>query len=82
MAIHRRGSPSAHYSRDGANYLRHGGRNSIRHLPITLVILLQLVGSQAPLTSDLSAWYASKGLIVVGLILVLAAWSSRNALGS
>jgi hypothetical protein len=46
------------------------------------VILLQLVGSQAPLTSDLSAWYASKGLIVVGLILVLAAWSSRNALGS
>jgi len=50
-------------------------------LPFTLVILLQVVGSQAPLTSDLSAWYASKGLIVVALILALAVWSFRNALG-
>jgi hypothetical protein len=50
-------------------------------LPITLAILLQLVGSQAPLTSDLSAWYGSKGLIVVALILMLAVWSFRNALG-
>jgi hypothetical protein len=50
-------------------------------LPITLVFWLQLVGSQAPLTSDLSAWYASKGLIVVALILALAVWSFRNALG-
>jgi hypothetical protein len=49
-------------------------------LPITLVIWLQLVGSQAPLTSDLSAWYASKGLIVVALILALAVWSFRDAL--
>ena len=50
-------------------------------LPITLVLLLQLVGSQAPFTSDLSAWYASQGLIVVALILALAVWSFRNALG-
>ena len=50
-------------------------------LPLTLVLLLQIVGSQAPLTSDLSAWYASKGLIVVALILALAVWSFRNALG-
>jgi hypothetical protein len=35
----------------------------------------------APLTSDLSAWYADKGLIVVALVLVLAIWSFRNALG-
>ena len=34
-----------------------------------------------PLTSDFSAWYADKGLIVVGLVLALAAWSFRNALG-
>ena len=50
-------------------------------LPFTLMLLLQIVGSQAPLTSDLSAWYASKGLIVVALILALALWSFRNALG-
>jgi serine/threonine-protein kinase len=50
-------------------------------LPITLVFWLQLVGSQAPVTSDLSAWYASKGLMVVALILALAVWSFRNALG-
>ena len=50
-------------------------------LPFALVLLLQLVGVQAPLTSDLSAWYASKGLIVVALILGLAVWSFRNALG-
>jgi serine/threonine-protein kinase len=50
-------------------------------LPYTLVLLLQIVMNQAPLTSDLSAWYASKGLIVVALILALAVWSFRNALG-
>jgi serine/threonine-protein kinase len=50
-------------------------------LPLALLILLELVGLQAPLTSDLSAWYASKGLIVVALILGLAVWSFRNALG-
>src|ERR1022692_4476875 len=50
-------------------------------LPFTLVLLLQIVGSQAPLTSDLSAWYASKGLIVVALVLALAVWSFRHALG-
>jgi serine/threonine protein kinase len=34
-----------------------------------------------PLTSDFSAWYADKGLIVVALVLALAVWSFRNALG-
>ena len=34
-----------------------------------------------PLTSDLSAWYAPTGLIVVALVLALAVWSFRNALG-
>ena len=50
-------------------------------LPHTVMILLNIVGSQAPLTSDLSAWYASKGLIVVALFLTLALWSFRHALG-
>ena len=50
-------------------------------LPFTFMLLLQIVGNQAPLTSDLSSWYASKGLIVVALILALAIWSFRNALG-
>ena len=34
-----------------------------------------------PLTSDFSAWYADKGLIVVALLLALAVWSFRIALG-
>jgi len=34
-----------------------------------------------PLTSDFSAWYAATGLIVVALVLALAVWSFRNALG-
>jgi serine/threonine protein kinase len=50
-------------------------------LPLTLMIMLGIVGSQAPLTSDLSAWYASKGLIVVALVVALAVWSFRHALG-
>jgi serine/threonine protein kinase len=50
-------------------------------LPLALLILLELVGTQAPLTSDPSAWYASKGFIVVALILGLAVWSFRHALG-
>jgi hypothetical protein len=50
-------------------------------LPLTLVILFIPVVGQTPLTSDLSAWYADKGLIVVALVLALAAWSFRNALG-
>jgi serine/threonine-protein kinase len=50
-------------------------------LPQIVLILVQNVGGQAPLTSDLSAWYVSKGLIVVGLALALAVWSFRHALG-
>jgi hypothetical protein len=50
-------------------------------LPYTLVLLQQIVMNEAPLTSDLSAWYASKGLTVVALILALALWSFRHALG-
>jgi len=34
-----------------------------------------------PLTSDFSAWYAPIGLVAVALVLALAVWSFRNALG-
>ncbi len=50
-------------------------------LPLTLVILLSGLVGGTPLTSDLSTWYADKGLIVVALVLALAVWSFRNALG-
>jgi hypothetical protein len=50
-------------------------------LPLTLFIILSDLVMRAPLTSDLSAWYADKGLIVAALVLALAVWSFRNALG-
>ena len=34
-----------------------------------------------PLTSDFSAWYASRGLTMVALTAALAIWSFRHALG-
>jgi serine/threonine-protein kinase len=50
-------------------------------LPASLIVLIALLVGETPLTSDLSAWYASKGLFMLGLTLVLAIWSFRNALG-
>lgn len=47
-------------------------------------VLMQTISAETfnwPLTSDFSAWYADKGLIVVALVLSLAVWSFRNALG-
>jgi len=56
------------------------GHDSLRHPAFTLVIFWP-PWRQTPVTSDLSAWYASKGLIVVALVQALAVWSFRNALG-
>jgi hypothetical protein len=50
-------------------------------LPHAVMILVSIIASAAPLTSDLSASYASNGLIVVTLALALAVWSFRHALG-
>jgi serine/threonine-protein kinase len=50
-------------------------------LPGTLVVAISTLVGTLPMTSDLSAWYASRGLIMVALTLVLAIWSFRNALG-
>ena len=50
-------------------------------LPSALMTTLALVISNWPLTSDFSAWYSYIGLTVVALVLALAAWSFRNALG-
>jgi serine/threonine-protein kinase len=48
-------------------------------LPATVLLLFGTEG-QMPLTSDLSAWYASRGLFVVALALALAIWGFRHAL--
>jgi serine/threonine-protein kinase len=50
-------------------------------LPGTLAVVFAVLVGTLPLTSDLSAWYASRGLIAVGLTLALAVWSFRHALG-
>jgi len=50
-------------------------------LPGTLIVLISVLVGTLPLTSDFSAWYASRGLIMVGLTLALAIWSFRHALG-
>ena len=50
-------------------------------LPGTVCVLVAGVVGPAPLTWDLSAWYASRGLFIVAMTLALAAWSFRHALG-
>jgi serine/threonine protein kinase len=49
-------------------------------LPFAVTFLVAVETFNWPLTLDLSAWYADKGLIVVALLLALAVWSFRNAL--
>jgi hypothetical protein len=50
---------------------------------LSFTVLFWVLGliSFGPLTSDFSAWYADRGLILIGLVLALAVWSFRNALG-
>ncbi len=50
-------------------------------LPCAVTFLVAVETFNWPLTSDFSAWYAGKGLIVVALLLALAVWTFRNALG-
>ncbi len=50
-------------------------------LPGTLFVVISALLSWSPLTSDLSAWYASRGLFIVASTLALALWSFRKALG-
>ena len=50
-------------------------------LPGTLIVIFRTLVGTLPLTSDFSAWYASRGLTAVALTLVLAVWSFRHALG-
>jgi serine/threonine-protein kinase len=50
-------------------------------LPGTLVVVISTLVGTLPLTSDFSAWYASRGLTMVVLTAGLAIWSFRNALG-
>ena len=50
-------------------------------LPSAVMILIAETTSNWPLTADPSAWYADKSLVVIALILGLAVWSFRHALG-
>jgi serine/threonine-protein kinase len=50
-------------------------------LPGTVCVLVAGAVGPAPLTWDLSAWYASRGLFIVAMTLALAVWSFRHALG-
>jgi hypothetical protein len=49
-------------------------------LPGTLMVIFSSVTGTMPLTSDLSAWYAGRGVFVVALTLALATWGFRHAL--
>jgi hypothetical protein len=46
----------------------------------TLVLVISTLVGNLPLTWDLSAWYASRGLIAMALTAALAIWSFRHAL--
>jgi serine/threonine protein kinase len=50
-------------------------------LPAVLMYVFAVSVEISPMTPDLSAWYASRGLVVMGLALALAVWSFRHALG-
>ena len=50
-------------------------------LPMAVAISVSAILSRTPLTTDLSAWYASSMLTIVGMVLATALWSFRAALG-
>ena len=50
-------------------------------LPIAVGMVVAGIFAFGPLTTDFSAWYVDKGLILIGLVLAVAIWSFRNALG-
>jgi hypothetical protein len=50
-------------------------------LAITVALITNSSFARYPVTSDFSAWYAPLGLMEVALLLAVAGWSFRNALG-
>ena len=50
-------------------------------LAFTVALFVCGLLASAPLTLDLSRWYAARGLFFVGLILALAVWAFRVSLG-
>ncbi len=50
-------------------------------LPMSVGILVGALPRDFPLTSDVSAWYASTTIFALAAVLALAAWSFRIALG-
>jgi Protein kinase domain/zinc-ribbon domain len=51
-------------------------------LAFTVALFVYGLLASAPLTLDLSRWYAARGFLFVALILALAAWAFRVSLGS
>jgi serine/threonine-protein kinase len=50
-------------------------------LPMVLMIFVSSVVPQSPLTTDLSAWYAGSMLTTLAIVLAIALWGFRAALG-
>ena len=50
-------------------------------LAFTVALFVYGLLVSAPLTLDLSRWYAARGLFFVALILALAIWAFRVSLG-
>ena len=50
-------------------------------LPMVLTIDVSSVVPNSPLTTDLSAWYASAMLATLAIVLAIALWGFRTALG-
>jgi hypothetical protein len=50
-------------------------------LGLAVAIIAQTTFNRYPITSNFSAWYAPLGLMKVALLLGVAVWSFRHALG-
>lgn len=50
-------------------------------LALAVAIIAAEIPGRYPVTSDFSAWYAPRGWLEVGMVMVVALWSFRNALG-
>jgi hypothetical protein len=50
-------------------------------LPLVTGALVHATMLRFPITSDFSAWYSGASLVALGMILALAVWSFRHALG-
>lgn len=50
-------------------------------LALAVAIIASRIPGRYPVTSNFSAWYAPRGWLEIAMVLVVALWSFRNALG-